>query len=213
MTESQGAESIAGLDPANWLDKHGDYLYRCALRRLREPQVAEDLVQETFLAAFQARERFAHASSERTWLVGILKHKIIDHLRKKHREQPLSNFGPTDSVLDDWFDSRGHWKKSVKPAPSPGAAFERQEFWNVLSGCLGKLPEHLAHAFVLREMDEQNTGEICKALDITPTNLWVMLHRARLRLWRCLEIRWFGGEKTRTETTPTGTTPTEGTRT
>jgi RNA polymerase sigma-70 factor (ECF subfamily) len=199
MAESQLAKSSnERLDPASWLDKHGDYLYRYALTRLNQAQAAEDLVQETFLAAFQARDRFAQASSERTWLVGILKHKIIDHLRRKQREQPLSTFAATDSIFDELFDSRGHWKKSVRPAPNPSAAFERQEFWAAFTGCLSKLPDRLAHAFVLREMDEEDTAEICKALEITPTNLWVMLHRARLRLWRCLEIHWFGVERTRT---------------
>jgi len=198
MTEPQLTESNEGLDPARWLEKYGDYLYRYALTRLNRAQAAEDLVQETFLAAFQARSRFAQASSERTWLVGILKHKIVDHLRKSQRELPWSGIGATDNLLDELFDARGHWKKSVRPAPSPGAAFERQEFWDTMASCLGQLPEHLAQAFVLREMDEQDTPEICKVLDVTPTNLWVMLHRARLRLWKCLEIHWFGVERTRT---------------
>jgi RNA polymerase sigma-70 factor (ECF subfamily) len=198
MAEPHLAQKNEALEPESWLDRHGAYLYRYALTRLHQAQPAEDLVQETFLAAWRARERFAQASSERTWLVGILKHKIIDHLRKQRREQPLSSISADDRLLDELFDSRGHWKKTVRPAPNPAAAFERREFWEALSGCLGKLPEHLAQVFVLREMDEQATSEICKALEITPANLWVMLHRARLRLWRCLEMHWFAPERTRT---------------
>jgi RNA polymerase sigma-70 factor (ECF subfamily) len=197
MAEPLPAKSHEQLDPASWLEKHGDYLYRYALTRLRQAQAAEDLVQETFLAAFQGRSRFAQASSERTWLVGILKHKLIDHLRKIEREQPASNYSG-EGLLDEWFDARGHWKKSVRPAPNPAAAFESREFWERFASCLAKLPEQLGRAFALRELDEQETSEICKALDITPTNLWVMLHRARLRLWHCLEVHWFGVERTRT---------------
>jgi len=185
--------------PANaekWLEEHGDYLFRFAWSRLRQRDVAEDLVQETFLAALRAQDRFAGASSERTWLVGILKRKIVDHLRRKGREQPVSDIAPSDQWSDTLFDERGNWrKKPSKWCPDPSEAFEKQEFWSIFTACLGKLPGRLGHAFTLREVEELDSGEICEVLNISSNNLYVMLHRARLALWQCLEIKWFGTQK------------------
>jgi RNA polymerase sigma-70 factor (ECF subfamily) len=178
-------------DPASWVDRYGDYLFRYALVRLRQAELAEDLVQDTFLGALQSRRRFSGASSERTWLVGILKHKIVDHLRRHHREEPAID-NSSDQWLDELFDRRGHWKKWPPRWSNPGAAFENAEFWTTFSKCLGKLPGQLAETFCLREMDELPSAEICKVLAVSPTNLWVRLHRARLLLWRCLSIHWFG---------------------
>jgi RNA polymerase sigma-70 factor (TIGR02943 family) len=183
-------------DPARWVDEHGDYLFRFALSRLRRREAAEDLVQETFLAALRARERFAGASSERTWLVGILKRKIVDHLRRTGREQPAGDLAAVDRWADGLFDERGHWRKKPGKWPAdPSAALEKTEFWSIFSRCLGKLPERLANAFVLREVEELDSHEVCKVLGVSANNLWVMLHRARLGLWRCLEINWFGTKK------------------
>ncbi len=198
MTERPPRETGWRVDPGGWVDRHGDYLFRFALARLRQPEVAEDLVQETFLAALSAKERFAARSSERTWLVGILKHKLVDHLRRKSREQPVSDFAATDKAVEDLFDERGHWRR--KPGEwdaGPGATVEREEFWAALARCLGKLPGRLADAFTLREVEELESHDVCKALDVSATNLGVMLHRARLRLWRCLDVNWFGNEESR----------------
>jgi RNA polymerase sigma-70 factor (ECF subfamily) len=183
-------------DAAKWVDEHGDYLFRFALSRLRRREVAEDLVQETFLAALEARERFAGASSERTWLVGILKRKLVDHLRRKNREQPAGDLAAVEQWADNLFDERGHWRQKPGSWPAdPSAALENAEFWTIFSRCLGKLPERLANAFVLREVEELDSQEVCKALNVSANNLWVMLHRARLVLWRCLEVNWFGTKK------------------
>jgi RNA polymerase sigma factor (sigma-70 family) len=105
-------------DPATWVDRHGDYLFRYALARLRQANLAEDLVQEAFLGALQGRDQFAGVSSERTWLVSILKRKIIDHLRRHHQEQPLSDIAP-DGWMDELFNKCGHWKKSQPSGPAP----------------------------------------------------------------------------------------------
>jgi RNA polymerase sigma-70 factor (ECF subfamily) len=176
-----------------WVDEHGDYLFRFALSRLRQREAAEDLVQETFLAALQARKRFAGASSVLTWLVGILKRKIVDHLRRKGREQPASDLAATSQCMESLFDERGNWKKKPGKWPAdPSATLEKAEFHMILSRCLGKLPERLADAFTLREVEELDSQEVCKVLDISANNLWVMLHRARVWLRRCLEVNWFG---------------------
>ena len=183
-------------DPEHWADLYGDYLYRYALLRTREPSAAEEVVQETFLAALQARKRFAGQSTERSWLVGIIKHKIVDHFRKALRETPTDDLDRMGEGADDAFDQRGHWRRDRDiPAAwpeDPGAAIEQSEFWDVLKRCLGELPPRMVQVFTLREMDEVSTEEICSTLKITPNNLWVLLHRSRKHLRACLERHHFG---------------------
>jgi RNA polymerase sigma-70 factor (TIGR02943 family) len=179
-------------NPTAWLEHHGDYLYRYALSRLRRSEAAEDVVQETFVGALKNRDQFAGNSSERTWLVAILKRKIVDHLRRKQRERPVSELASEENWADDLFDDHGHWKR--RPAAwtrGPGAALDREEFWAAFRACLDKLPERMADAFTLREVEGLDGREVCNALDVSANNLWVMLHRARLRLWKCLGSNWF----------------------
>ena len=191
----QPAGAVAALtDPASWVDRHGDFLFRYALRRVHQAELAEDLVQEAFLGALQSRDRFAGGSSERTWLVGILKHKIVDRLRRQYREQPVSTLAD-DGWGNDLFDQTGHWKNGPSQWAKPSAALENAEFGETMSRCLGKLPRALADAFSLREMTELPSAEVCRVLDVSPNHLGVMMHRARLRLWRCLDLHWFGGER------------------
>jgi len=173
------------------VDLHGDVLYRYALARVRRPDVAEDVVQETLLAAWRTRGSFEGRSSERTWLIGILKHKVIDYLRRSTREQPTEEMD--DRVLDAVYDHNGRWR--VKPHPvhtDPYEAVKQQHFRMVLQECLDRLPERQSAAFVLREMDGLQADELCKVLGITATNLWVILHRARMRLRGCIEELWLG---------------------
>jgi len=185
-------------DPEHWVDQHGDYLFRYALLRLRDPELAEDVVQEIFLAALQAREKFSGRSSERTWLVGILKHKIVDHIRKASRERPFSDIESSADAADTLhpmeklFDEKGKWKVAPIEWTGPNTVLERKEFWEVFERCLSDLPARLCDAFSLREMDGLSTEEVCNVLHVSATNFWVMLHRARMRLRRCLEINWFG---------------------
>ncbi len=180
-------------DPERWLDLHGDALYRFAYLRTRDASLAEDLVQETLLAALAARERFAGASSERTWLIAILKNKIIDHQRRAGREAPLTE-DADDDALDALFNQREHW--SVRPLDwgRPHETLENQQFWRVLMECLKALPARLAEGFVLREIEGLTAEEVCKVLEVTSSNLWVSLHRARMRLRLCLETQWFSHE-------------------
>ncbi len=180
------------LDPAIWLQRHGDYLYRHALFRLRDAAAAEDVVQETLLAALKSSNRFVGRSNERTWLVGILKHKIIDHFRSSQREAQLECCDNDD----EFFDKAGAWRSTSRPVAwnvNPESALELKDFQRSLEWCLNQLPERLAQVFVLREIDELTTQEICSLLNITPTNLWVMLHRARLRLQHLLGARCLKG--------------------
>ncbi len=183
-------------DPKSWVDQYGEYLFRYALARTRDPQVAEDLVQEAFMAALQARDGFMGRSSERTWLVGILKHKILDYFRKTSRESHSDLADNMTPTLEDMFDNQGNWKPSaIGPkdwGEDPNQILERKEFWDVLAHCVGELPSRHARAFSLREIDDLNSEEVCKVLNVSTTNLWVMLHRARSHLRRCLEIHFLG---------------------
>ena len=180
------------LDPSTWVDAHGDYLYRFSLARVRNPEVAEELVQETLLAALTARHSFRGRSTERSWLTAILKRKVVDWLRQTVRRRAKQEPLP-DKATEAFFTGTGKWKnKPDEWSPNdPGHEMTRAEFRKILSECLGKLPARLRHAFVLRHMDEQSTDEVCKTIGVSATNLWVMLHRSRLRLWRCLTVNWF----------------------
>lgn len=176
----------------DWLNEHGDYLYRFALARLRDPHQAEDVVQETFLAAVKSNS-FAEQSSPRTWLTGILKHKIIDLIRKSARETVASDLmSEQDANMDEFFDAKGHWAEEPHVWAVPENALEQKQFLAVLQSCLDKIPNKLATLFLMRDVHETDNEEICKELNITTTNAWVMLYRARMGIRKCLEINWIG---------------------
>jgi RNA polymerase sigma-70 factor (ECF subfamily) len=184
---------VQAADPETWVDRYGDSLYRYAILRLRAPDLAADVVQETFLEALRVRHSFAGRSSERTWLIGILRHKIIDQLRRSVRETATGNGVPPGVSDASPFDRRGHWK--VGPASwggDPGREIESREFWDVFGRCLSGLPRGLADAFFLRELDGLGADEVQRTLGITPANFWKRLHRARMLLRQCLESGWFG---------------------
>jgi RNA polymerase sigma-70 factor (ECF subfamily) len=172
------------------VERYGDVLYRYALARLRRPQDAEEAVQETLLAALQARGEFRGRAHPRSWLVGILRHKVLSRLRAAARRGPSADVGD----LDAFFDARGHWRRPAVRWGDPAAAAERQDFWRVVGSCLGRLPPRMAAAFTLRTLDECAPDEVCAELAISPANFWVLLHRARLRLVRCLQLHWFDAE-------------------
>lgn len=178
------------------LAEHGDYLYRFALARLRDPHLAEDAVQETLLAALQGGE-FSGKSAPRTWLTGILKHKIIDQFRRQRREVALAEpdqLGEEEPGMDEMF-AQGHWAEPPHAWGDPGSLLQQDQFMGILQQCMDRLPPAQARLFLLREVEELDNEEICKELDITPTNAWVMLYRARMGLRKCLEINWLGGAR------------------
>ena len=175
------------------IQQHRAYLLRYAVLQLRNPEQAEDVVQETLLAALEGRARFAGGSSLKTWLTGILKHKILDAIRRKSREQPLASTGDDDhDAVDALFKQDGHWQQMPATWGDPEQALENRKFWEIFELCSRLLPERTARVYMLREVMEMTTEEICQEFGITPTNLWVILHRARLVLRECLEIKWFG---------------------
>jgi RNA polymerase sigma-70 factor (ECF subfamily) len=193
--EGQRQDDELISDPERWVDEYGDSLYGFALSRVQDPAVAEDLVQETFLAALQTRQKFEGRSSLRTWLIGILKHKVIDHIRRRSREQSTDDLDPLAEAQDRLFDEAGKWK--VKPAQwatNPLKLVEEKEFWRVFTDCLSELPGRMAQAFMLREMDGLKGEEIRNVLGVSATNCGVILYRARMHLRRCLELKWFGAK-------------------
>ncbi len=176
----------------DWLNQHGDFLYRFALARLRDTHLAEDVVQETFLAAIK-NPSFSGDSSPRTWLTGILKHKIIDVMRKNSREIVASDLmTDADANMDEFFDETGHWIERPMAWDMPEDALEQKQFLRVLQNCMDKLPAKLATLFMLRDLHETDNADICKELNISTTNAWVMLYRARMGIRKCLEINWLG---------------------
>lgn len=195
MEDSHPDSQTSASDPSGWVDRHGDALFGYALLRVRNPELAEELVQEAFVAALAARHQFEGRSSEHTWLVGILRNKIVDHFRRVARAQQPDQDGATESAVADFFDRTRHWKSGpTNWAGDPSRVAEDQDFWHVFDECMGKLPGTLAHAFTLRELEELATEPICQVLGITPSNLWARLHRARMLLRRCLELNWFASE-------------------
>ena len=187
---------VSHADPERWVDDHGDCLYRFALTRVRKEELAEDLVQETLLVAVRTSEKFAGRSSERSWLVGILKNKICDHFRKLGRETNFTDMEFFSDEHSDKFDGDNYWIHENGPVewkPEGEEAMKRAEFWQALHGCLGKLPPRVADVFMMREMDDVPGREVCATLKITDANLWVMLHRARMALRQCLEMNYFTG--------------------
>jgi len=179
------------LEPAGWVERHGDVMFRYTLVRVASEDAAENLVQETFLAALKSRDNFSGRSSERTWLMGILKHKILDHYRKRGREIATEDIDDATDPADDLFDAKGHWTVGPTHWTNPEGSLEKEAFWDVLFSCLDRLPDRLQRCFTMREVDGLPGTEVCKVLGITETNLWVMIHRARGRLRRCIETSWF----------------------
>jgi RNA polymerase sigma-70 factor, ECF subfamily len=193
------ANNLSG--PEQWLELHGDYLFKYAMLKLRDEHQAEDVVQETLLAALRGQKGFAGGSSERTWLVGILKHKIVDLIRLKVREPTLYNVEEPlefdqDETVDAMFDETGHWASRPSQAwANPEGVLEQKRFWEILNACLKRLPPQLAMLYSLREISGMETEDICKDLNISSTNSWVMLHRARLGLKQCFELHLLGGNR------------------
>lgn len=166
-------------------------LFRYAVARVKNTATAEDLVQDTLIAGMKSIERFTGASSVRTWLVSILKHKIIDYQRKAKRTVLTDDETLPDWSEGDFADKRGRWKRrSPDWISNPGQVFSRAEFWEVLEGCMSGLKPRQREVFERRELEGQDSQEICDELGISASNLYILLYRARLSLRACLEKRW-----------------------
>tara|TARA_R110002049_G_scaffold73024_7_gene189233 strand:+ start:5704 stop:6270 length:567 start_codon:yes stop_codon:yes gene_type:complete len=179
------------LDSNKWIDNYADYLYNYSISRVNNSDLAKDLVQETFFAGLKSAKNFQGKASERTWLVSILKRKIIDHYRKinskKGQAEVRMNFYTDGENEGDWLEERvpQSWDNSSEKK------IENEELKSQLEACIDKLPEKYAMVFRMKTVQEFETEEICKELDITSSNLWVIIHRARTQLRKCMEDNWF----------------------
>jgi RNA polymerase sigma-70 factor (ECF subfamily) len=186
------------MDPARFaseIETHRRYLMRVAQLQLRDHDLAQDVVQDTLVAALSGAGGFDGRSSLKTWLTGILKHKIVDAIRRKQKAPvPLSVLDDEGSLedFDALFKPNGGWESPPADWGDPEAALDQREFFDVMELCLEKLPPQTGRVFVMREVMGLETDEICKELAITANNLWVILYRARMALRACLEQRWFG---------------------
>ena len=173
-------------------EQHADYLFNFAITRVGDTQTAEDLVQETFISALKNYDSFQQKSKASTWLTAILKNKIIDHYRKKVREYHKESLDGL-SASREFFDQKGHWKKEEGPQSwnmNTDKGIEQKEFYAILRKCLTRLSDIQRMTFVMKHMEDLDTTEICKELNITASNYWVIMHRAKLQLRKCMETHW-----------------------
>lgn len=186
MSTSPQETAASSPLPDRWLDEYGDLLYRYALLRLRDRSEAEDIVQETFLAALRAQQQFTGRGALVSWLMSILKSKISDHFRQRADQFVYSGQADAPDFDSLCFDSRGAWRTGVLPRSYEPLDLPSSEFWHLIRHCLFQLPPAQGDVFVLSVMEGLNTHEICQVLNITASSAWVRLHRARLRLAKCV---------------------------
>jgi len=179
------------LDAKKWVNNYGDMLYRYALPRVNDGEVAKDLVQDTFLAAWRNYHNFKGEISEKNWLFTILKNKIIDHFRKASTR--LTDSLPETAGDDSYFDEAAHWKESASPREwnDSDGLVTKKEFYEVLRNCKNKLKQVQDTVFTMKYLEGLDSEEICKVLNLTTSNYWVLIHRAKLQLRACLEKNWF----------------------
>jgi RNA polymerase sigma-70 factor (ECF subfamily) len=180
------------LHPDTWVDSYADYLYNYAFSRVSDTEIARDLVQETFLAGLGSARNYKGTASERTWLVSILKRKVIDHYRKinskKGKAEVRVQYAAQEDSEGDWLEERAADPISTKEL----GALENEELGQAIQDCIGKLPEKQSIVFTLKTIQGMSTEDVCNELGINPSNLWVMIHRARTSLMACLDKNWFG---------------------
>ena len=179
------------LEPENWIANYADYLLSFAMFRINNILVCEDLVQETFLSAWKAKNNFKGNSSEKTWLTSILKNKIIDEYRKKSRNIIVEN----EKIENTFFEEGiiAHWKKENMPQSWDPIAIDKmisKEYYEILHKCITKLSEHQAALLQEKYFEESKSEKICKDFNITKSNYWITMHRINLQLRKCIESNW-----------------------
>jgi len=185
-------------DLSTEIASHREFLFRLALLQLREKAAAEDATQDALIAALQSQHKFDGRSSLKTWMVSILRFKIIDVMRVKKRHGTSLSQDQLDRELDlksfeGLFDETGCWATPKAEWTDPQAHVERVEFMQILEACLTRLPENTSRVFLMREWLEFTSKEVCAEHAISPGNLRVLLYRARMQLRRCLDDNWMGG--------------------
>ncbi|HZW63965.1 MAG TPA: sigma-70 family RNA polymerase sigma factor [Flavobacteriaceae bacterium] len=181
--------AVPKLNPESWIDKYSDYLFNYTFSRINDREVAKDIIQDTFFAGLKSMKNFKGEASERTWLISILKRKIIDHYRKMN-----STKGKAEVKISFPEEEEGDWlEERVADSFDKTAedTIENKELGDTIMECLSKLPEKQATAFKMKTIDGLDTETICNELNITASNLWVIVHRARQTMMECLEKHWF----------------------
>lgn len=179
-------------EPLRWLEEHGDALYAYCLLRVRESATAEKLVEDALISAITAVKTYKGQSSERAWLIGILKRKILGHLRRVAKGKPLDAGRNPDEYTNRYFDESEKWQVPVNDWSDTDESLERKRFRTVFRDCVERLPERLRILYALKELDGLEPEELLDALNIeTEDNLRVMLFRARAHLHQCLQTNWF----------------------
>lgn len=177
------------LEPENWVKKYGDMLLNYALVRVKERDMARDLVQDTFVTALKSIPTFRGEISEKNWLYLVLKTRILDFYKKK--KEVLESDMKKDDEDDDYFNDKGHWLKDKLPNEwTTERMVESEEFMQILLACKGKLNATQALVFTMKYLDGEEAEDICKELNISASNYWVIVHRAKLQLRHCLEKNW-----------------------
>lgn len=178
------------IDPNRWVDKYSDYLFNYTIVRVNDREVAHDLISETFLAGLKSMKNFKGESTERTWLISILKRKIVDYYRKinsnKGKAEVKINYNDEDDE-GDWLEERIADLSDMTAEDT----MENEELGMAILNCLDQLNEKQATIFKMKTIDGIETEAICNEFDISPSNLWVIIHRARTSLAKCLEKNWF----------------------
>ncbi len=193
---------MAAADPTKWVENYGDYLFSIAILKTNQRETAEDIVQETFMSAVKSLPAFKGESSEKTWLTAILNNKVIDYYRKKDILKNTETYlqETEQSFNNNFFESanapNGHWIKTAVPerwTKSADEAIMKADFYKIFEYCIDKMPPKLIPVFVSKFVDEKKAEEICKELDISPSNYWVIIHRSKILMRKCLETNWFKG--------------------
>jgi len=201
MIENPTVNSIS--NPQTWVNLYSNYLFKFAMMRLRNREVAEDMVQETFLSALKAINNFEGKSTEKTWLTSILKNKILDYWKKSStkNETLVNKVSDDDSFYNHFFEieeRKGHWTENNSPQmwQSQGEnKLEQKEFYKILESCMAKLNDKQGAVFKLKFIEDLESNFICKELDLTSSNYWVLMHRAKLLIRECIEKNWFLSSK------------------
>jgi len=176
-----------------WLEEHGDYLFHFALLKLKNTALAEDMVQDTLVSAIAAKDGFSSNASVRTWLTAILKNKMVDHWRHQGREiSAVDLIGGADEGdnVDDFFDKAGRWADMPNAYQNPDSALENKQFWSIFQHCLLGLKPQQSEVFLAKEVHGMSNEEICQSYSLSLSNAWVLMHRARVALSKCLELHW-----------------------
>ena len=179
------------LQPDNWVDLYADYLYNYAIARISDPEIAKDLVQETFFAGLKSAKNYQGTATERTWLIAILKRKVIDYYRKinskKGKAEVRINYNTDQDDAGDWLEEQVADPTSILE----NDFIENEELGLAIQECISKLPQKQSTVFQMKTIKGLSTEDICNELGINPSNLWVMVHRARTALMGCLNENWF----------------------